>query len=235
MDRKFLKGIIETLLFITDKPLNKEKILELIDDKEVTISLVEEIIQELISDYIKNSAIELREVAGGYQFATKAEYSEYVRRLYRDRTLLRLSPSSLETLAIIAYRQPITKAEIEETRGVDSTSVIETLLERKLIKIIGRKEVPGRPLLYGTTQEFLKQFGINSLVDLPPIDQFLTENQQDVQDISQEQENVSNTEVANQQDETLVSQNSGDNNNENIENVTNNQNVLENNDTNLNT
>ena len=180
MERKFIKGIIETLLFITDKPLNKEKILEIIDDKNVTAEIVGEIIKELSTDYIKNSVIELREVAGGYQFATRAEYSEYVRRLYRDRTLLRLSPSSLETLAIVAYRQPITKAEIEETRGVDSTSVIETLLERKLIKIIGRKEIPGRPLLYGTTQDFLKQFGLNSLLDLPPIDQFLSENNEQI-------------------------------------------------------
>ncbi|MFQ3675082.1 MAG: SMC-Scp complex subunit ScpB [Endomicrobiia bacterium] len=191
MERKFIKGIIETLLFITDKPLNKEKILELIDDKNVTGDMVVEIIKELSTDYIKNSAIELREVAGGYQFATRAEYSEYVRRLYRDRTLLRLSPSSLETLAIIAYRQPITKAEIEETRGVDSTSVIETLLERKLIKIIGRKEIPGRPLLYGTTQDFLKQFGLNSLVDLPPIDQFLNENQEQFP-VGDEQSEITN-------------------------------------------
>lgn len=176
MDRKSIKGAIETLLFVTDKPLSKEKLLELISSPDVTIELVTELIDELKVDYTKNSAIELREIAGGYQFATKPEFSEYVRRLYRERTLLRLSPAAVETLAIIAYRQPITKAEIEETRGVDSTSAIGTLLERRLIKIVGRKEVPGRPLLYGTTTEFLKYFGLNSLSDLPPIEQFLSES-----------------------------------------------------------
>lgn len=176
MDRKSIKGAIETLLFVTDKPLSKEKLLELISSPEVTIELVTELIEELKVDYAKNSAIELREIAGGYQFATKPEFSEYVRRLYRERTLLRLSPAAVETLAIIAYRQPITKAEIEETRGVDSTSAIGTLLERRFIKIVGRKEVPGRPLLYGTTTEFLKYFGLNSLSDLPPIEQFLSES-----------------------------------------------------------
>lgn len=186
MERNFIKGIIETLLFITDKPLSISKIKDLIDDKEVDSELIRNLIDEIASFYLQSSSIELREIAGGYQFATKPEYSEYIRRLYRDRTMLRLSSSSLETLAIIAYRQPITKAEIEETRGVDSTSVIETLMEKKLIKIVGRKEIPGRPLLYGTTQEFLKQFGINSLVDLPPIDQFVSDFQ------ATEEENFSN-------------------------------------------
>lgn len=181
MDRNFLKGIIETLLFITDKPLSKQKILELINDPEVTLSLIDEIISELTTQYLQNSAIEIRNVAEGYQMATKPIYAEYVRRLYRDRTLLRLSPAAVETLAIIAYRQPITKSEIEETRGVDCTGVIETLLERKLIKIVGRKEVVGRPLLYGTTNEFLKYFGLNSLSDLPPIDQFIEENTEEEQ------------------------------------------------------
>lgn len=176
MERDFLKGIIETLIFITDKPLSSKKIVELIGEQEVNEKLVEEIIAELTIYYLKNSAIEIRKIAEGYQMATKPIYAEYVRRLYRDRTLLRLSPAAVETLSIIAYRQPITKAEIEETRGVDCTAVIETLLERKLIKIIGRKEVPGRPLLYGTTNEFLKYFGLSSLSDLPPIEQFVEEN-----------------------------------------------------------
>lgn len=177
MDRNFLKGIIETLLFITDKPLSLKKIVELIEDKEVSEDLVKEIIDELISDYTRYSSLVIRQVAEGYQIATKPEFAEYVRRLYRDRTLLRLSPAAVETLAIIAYRQPITKAEIEETRGVDCTAVLETLLERRLIKIVGRKEVIGRPLLYGTTQEFLKYFGLNSLSDLPPLDQFLEQQE----------------------------------------------------------
>lgn len=176
MDREYIKKIVETLIFITDKPLSVKKIVELIDLPEVNEKLVEELISELQTEYLQRSAIEIRQVAEGYQMATKPEFSEYVRRLYKDRTMLRLSPAAVETLAIIAYRQPITKAEIEETRGVDCTAVLETLLERKLIKIVGRKEVVGRPLLYGTTQEFLKYFGLSSLSDLPPLEQFIEEN-----------------------------------------------------------
>jgi len=134
MNKKFIRDIIETLIFITDKPLSVSKIVELIDIPEVNEELVKELIKELQMDYLSRSAIEIREVAEGYQMATKPEFSEYVRRLYRDRTLLRLSPAAIETLAIIAYKQPITKAEIEEIRGVDSTTVLETLLERRLIK-----------------------------------------------------------------------------------------------------
>lgn len=191
MDRNFLKGIIETLIFITDKPLSKQKILEIIDDPDISIELIDELINELTTHYLQNSAIEIRNVAEGYQMATKPIYAEYVRRLYRDRTLLRLSPAAVETLAIIAYRQPITKAEIEETRGVDCTGVIETLLERKLIKIVGRKEVIGRPLLYGTTNEFLKYFGLNSLSDLPPIEQFIEENTEEETKLETEQQEYS--------------------------------------------
>jgi len=176
MERNYLRGIIETLLFITDKPLSVKKIVELIEDHEVTEEVVQQLIDELATDYLKISALEIRHVAEGYQIATKPEYSEYVRRLYRERTALRLSPAALETLAIIAYRQPVTKAEIEETRGVDCSGVLETLLEKKLIKIVSRKEVIGRPLLYGTTQEFLKYFGLTSLSDLPPLEQFIEQN-----------------------------------------------------------
>ncbi len=187
IDKKLIKGIIETLIFIADKPLSIPKIVELINEPEVDESVVKELITELQTEYINRSAIEIREVAGGYQMATKPEFSEYVRRLYQDRTLLRLSPAAVETLAIIAYKQPITKSEIEEIRGVDCTTVLETLLQRRLIKIVGRKEVVGRPLLYGTTQEFLKYFGINSLDDLPPIEQFV---EQATQEQLPTQENV---------------------------------------------
>lgn len=209
MDRNKLKNIIETLIFITDKPLSKSKIVDLIGDPEVKEQLVEEIIHELQTDYLQRSAIEIREVAGGYQMATKPEYSEYVRRLYRDRTMLRLSPAAVETLAIIAYRQPITKAEIEETRGVDSTGVLETLLERKLIKIVGRKEVVGRPLLYGTTQEFLKYFGLNSLADLPPIDQFIEQTSKENLEESEQTSDIINY----TEDGSNITENIGPNNN----------------------
>jgi segregation and condensation protein B len=197
MERNYLRGIIETLLFITDKPLSVKKIVELIEDHEVTEEVVQQLINELATDYLKNSALEIRHVAEGYQIATKPEYSEYVRRLYRERTALRLSPAALETLAIIAYRQPVTKAEIEETRGVDCSGVLETLLEKKLIKIVGRKEVIGRPLLYGTTQEFLKYFGLTSLSDLPPLEQFIEQNIEEEQQENTAEETKNNLEVDN--------------------------------------
>jgi segregation and condensation protein B len=197
MERNYLRGIIETLLFITDKPLSVKKIVELIEDQEVTEEVVQQLIDELATDYLKNSALEIRHVAEGYQIATKPEYSEYVRRLYRERTALRLSPAALETLAIIAYRQPVTKAEIEETRGVDCSGVLETLLEKKLIKIVGRKEVIGRPLLYGTTQEFLKYFGLTSLSDLPPLEQFIEQNIEEEQQENPAEETENNLEVDN--------------------------------------
>ena len=197
MERNYLRGIIETLLFITDKPLSVKKIVELIEDQEVTEEVVQQLIDELATDYLKNSALEIRHVAEGYQIATKPEYSEYVRRLYRERTALRLSPAALETLAIIAYRQPVTKAEIEETRGVDCSGVLETLLEKKLIKIVGRKEVIGRPLLYGTTQEFLKYFGLTSLSDLPPLEQFIEQNIEEEQQENTSEETKNNLEVDN--------------------------------------
>jgi len=197
MEKNYLRGIIETLLFITDKPLSVKKIVELIEDQEVTEEVVQQLIDELATDYLKNSALEIRHVAEGYQIATKPEYSEYVRRLYRERTALRLSPAALETLAIIAYRQPVTKAEIEETRGVDCSGVLETLLEKKLIKIVGRKEVIGRPLLYGTTQEFLKYFGLTSLSDLPPLEQFIEQNIEEEQQENPAEETKNNLEVDN--------------------------------------
>jgi segregation and condensation protein B len=197
MEKNYLRGIIETLLFITDKPLSVKKFVELIEDHEVTEEVVQQLIDELATDYLENSALEIRHVAEGYQIATKPEYSEYVRRLYRERTALRLSPAALETLAIIAYRQPVTKAEIEETRGVDCSGVLETLLEKKLIKIVGRKEVIGRPLLYGTTQEFLKYFGLTSLSDLPPLEQFIEQNIEEEQQENTAEETKNNLEVDN--------------------------------------
>ncbi|MCX7905859.1 MAG: SMC-Scp complex subunit ScpB [Elusimicrobiales bacterium] len=169
MEREDLLKVIETLLFITDEPLTSSKIskiCELNDDK-----LVESIIEELRYRYdSQNSAISIVKVAGGWQMATRPQYSLWVRKLYSTRLNLRLSNAALEVLGIIAYRQPITRAEIEAIRGVDSSGPIETLLERKLITSIGRKEVIGRPIMYGTTDEFLKQFGLNSIEDLPKID-----------------------------------------------------------------
>jgi segregation and condensation protein B len=181
MEKKEIKNILEVLFFITDEPISLEKLNEIFD-KKVNKEIFLEIIDEIKKEYEDRLApIELRNVAEGYQFATKPEYSQWVRKLFKDKVTLRLSQSALETLAIIAYKQPITRAELEEIRGVETISVLEKLLERKLIKIVGRKEAVGRPLLYGTTNEFLRYFGLVSISDLPSLDELApsstTENQ----------------------------------------------------------
>jgi len=171
MEQQEIKNIIETLLFITDEPISIEKFKDVFLN-EITENQILESIQQIKQEHISsNSPIELKEIAGGYQFATKKEYGPWIRRLFKEKITLRLSPPSLETLSIIAYKQPITRAEIEEIRGVDSSGPLETLLERKLIRITGRKETVGRPLLYSTTKEFLRYFGLNSLSDLPSLEE----------------------------------------------------------------
>ena len=169
MDENELKKIIETLLFITDEPLSPQRIAKIceIDDVEYIKAKLKELKDEYDSGM---RALSIVQVAGGWQMATRPEYGIWVRKLYQTRLTMRLSNASLEVLAIIAFRQPITKAEIEAIRGVDSTGPLDTLLERKLITSIGRKETVGRPIMYGTTEEFLKQFGLNSLDDLPKLD-----------------------------------------------------------------
>jgi segregation and condensation protein B len=111
-------------------------------------------------------------VAGGFQIATRSEMAPWIRKLYKERLTVRLSSSALETLAIIAYKQPITRSEIEQIRGVEASGVMETLLERRLVKVVGRKETIGRPLLYGTTTEFLRQFGLKHLSELPDLQSY---------------------------------------------------------------
>ncbi|OIO74111.1 MAG: SMC-Scp complex subunit ScpB [Elusimicrobia bacterium CG1_02_37_114] len=171
LTKQELKKSIEALLFITDKPISLDKFEEIFEG--ATKEQLMEIIDELKKEYVeRDSAIGVREIANGFQFATKSDYSPWVRKLLKDRITLKLSTSALETLAIVAYKQPITRAEIEEIRGVEIVSVLETLLERRLIRIVGRKETVGRPLLYGTTQDFLRYFGLRNLVELPSLEEF---------------------------------------------------------------
>ncbi len=170
MEDSHPKKIVEALLFITNRPLSADELLDIIGkenlDKKALTTLIHEISRELDE---RGSAIQLVAVAGGYQMATRTLYAPSIRKLYKDETTARLSTSALETLSILTYKQPITRAEIEEIRGVEVIAVLETLMERKLVKILGRKETIGRPLLYGTTTEFLRHFGLNSLGDLPPL------------------------------------------------------------------
>jgi segregation and condensation protein B len=168
LDETQLKAIIEALVFASPEPLTPKTLLKLLADepKEDVIAAV----NALKQDYASRGGLHLAEVAGGYQITTRPELHEWVRRLFHERSTARLSVQALETLAVIAYKQPITAAEIGDIRGVNTSGVLSTLLERHLIKIVGRKNVIGRPFLYGTTREFLIRFGLNDLSDLPKVE-----------------------------------------------------------------
>jgi segregation and condensation protein B len=169
LDTSELKAIVESLVFVSDTPLRPERIAEAI---EVERGRVVQILRELESEYRQaRRGFVLEEVAGGFQFRTRAEHIDWVRRLNKSRPF-RFSRAALETLAIIAYRQPITRAEIEYLRGVDSGGVVKTLLDRHLVRILGKKDIAGRPMIYGTTREFLELFGLRDLAALPTLKEF---------------------------------------------------------------
>jgi len=170
MEKEQARKVIEVLLYMTDHPLTIQEIEDVIEDKAVTKDMVASILNDIQSDYeLTQSGLCVLDVAGGIQVATRPEMASWIRRLYKERLTVKLSPSALETLAIIAYKQPIARSEIEQIRGVEATGVMDTLLERRLIKVVGRKETIGRPLLYGTTLEFLRQFGLTHLSNLPDL------------------------------------------------------------------
>lgn len=163
-------AIIEALIYVSDEPLNARTIAEVLKEDEAA---VEEAIASLASEFnSRGSGLQLREVAGGWQFATRPEYHDHVRAFLKSRPSAKLSLASLETLAVIAYKQPITVPEILDIRGVQSPSSIKTLLDKKLIVAKGRKEAAGRPMMYGTSKEFLIQFGLKDLSELPSIEDF---------------------------------------------------------------
>jgi len=167
MDEFEIKPILENLLFVSDSPIRLETLIEILPESNKEDIL--EGIHRIKTEYEDpTKGMELVEVAGGYQFRTKPMWAKWVSRLRKIRTV-KLSQSALETLAIIAYRQPIIRPMIEEIRGVDSGWVLRTLLEKGLIRMMGRKDLPGRPIVYGTTQAFLELFGLNSPTDLPTL------------------------------------------------------------------
>lgn len=161
-----IKPIVESLLFAAGAPVSLRRLAEVIGVAQAEIKPALTLLQEEYA--APGRGIALVEVAGGYQLRTVADYVEYVKTLIREKPN-RLSRAALETLAIIAYRQPITKAEIEAVRGVDADGVLNSLLTKKLIRVLGRKDVPGRPWVYGTTPQFLELFGLNDLGSLPPL------------------------------------------------------------------
>jgi segregation and condensation protein B len=167
MDVLALRPAVESLIFSSEFPLKIEIIREILGEPDK--GKIENVLEELTHEYQDPSrGFELVYVAGGYQFRTKAHYADSIRKLRKTRAP-RLSQSSMEVLAIIAYKQPILRTDVETIRGVDSATVLKTLLERRLIRILGRKNVPGRPMVYGTTREFLQFFGLKNLSDLPTL------------------------------------------------------------------
>ncbi len=167
MDFNSVKSIIESLIFSSPLPLTIERI-RLCFDNEVSSRTIREAIESLNNDYkASGRSFLISEVGGGFQMMARPEYSPWIKKIFRKSAPPKLSQAALETLAVIAYRQPITKAEIESIRGVNVDGVLRTLLERDLIRIAGRMDTVGRPLLYGTTREFLRYFGLNKLSDLP--------------------------------------------------------------------
>ena len=167
---EYLKPIIEALIFASPDPVTPKQLYKLLEaepkeDVDAALAAVR-------ADYERPGGLQIVEVAGGYQITTKPELHEWVRKLFHERTTQKLSVQALETLAVIAYKQPVTAPEIAEIRGVSSSSgVLSTLIERKLIRTVGRKQVVGRPFMYGTTREFLERFGLKDISDLPKVDE----------------------------------------------------------------
>ncbi len=167
MEASEKRRIVEALILSSAEPLSAAKIAEIIP--YCNEGQTKDLINELNTEYSEQDrSFEIWEVAGGFQIRTRAEFSGYLQKLQKERAM-RLSPAALETLSIIAYRQPVTRAEVEDVRGVDAGATVKSLLERHLIRIAGQREVPGRPMLYGTTRRFLEVFGLERLKDLPTL------------------------------------------------------------------
>ena len=160
-----IKNIIESLLFVADEPLTIDRLKKIISSAESRE--LREVLEELEADYeTRQGGFFLKQVAGGYQIRTRPEYMEWIKRLLQPKPL-RLSKAALETLAIIAYKQPVIRSEVEHIRGVDCGGILRVLLERKFVRVLGRKDIPGRPLIYATTKRFLEVFDLKNLRDLP--------------------------------------------------------------------
>ena len=170
MDLSEAKSVIEAVIFAADMPVSVDQLARLMG--ELDNDTIAELIRELQHQYdAARLSFQIVEVANGFQMCTRGEYAHWIKRFYTTEISSRLSASALEALAIVAYKQPATRAEIEEIRGVNSDSVIRTLLERNLIKVIGRKQAPGKPMIYATTTEFLMHFGLRDLSELPSVDE----------------------------------------------------------------
>ena len=173
MDLSEAKGIIEAVIFAADGPVSLEQLGQLLETLDG--NAVVKAVRELQQEYEKTRrSFQIVEIANGFQLRTRHEYAPWIKKFYTTEISSRLSVSALEALAIIAYKQPATRAEVEEVRGVNSDSVIRTLLERNLIRLLGRKQAPGMPMLFGTTTEFLMHFGLRDLSELPSVEEIET-------------------------------------------------------------
>ena len=170
MESEEIKAIIENILLAVDQPVSETQFKNLLGDEVEKVSF-KSLLEELIDEYSSRN-LQILQVAEGYQLCTRHDYSDWVRKFLKFDKTKKLSQPSLDTLAIIAYKQPLTKAEVEELRGVDSSGVVRTLLEKKVISPGGRKKVPGRPIMYRTTRKFLEYFGLRDLSDLPTLEDF---------------------------------------------------------------
>ncbi len=181
MEDHELTAVLESLLFVSGDPISADRLTEALDG--VSPVRVRDALDALTENYnAPGRGLHIVEVAGGYQIATRPECAPWIRALEKIKAATRLSKSALETLSITAYKQPVTRGEIELIRGVDSSGVLRTLMDRRIIKIVGRREGVGRPILYGTTQDFLKFFGLKDLSELP--------NLRDLKEIAQETNGV---------------------------------------------
>ena len=179
MDRDELKPIIENLLLASDQPVSADLLYKTFLGRSSREDL-QAILKELQEDY-QSRNLQIVEVADGFQLCTRSEYSDWIRKLLKLDKSFKLSRAALDTLAIIAYKQPLTRAEVDEIRGVDSSGVVRTLLEKKIISPAGRKSVPGKPMMFRTTQKFLEYFGLRDLSEMPTLEDFNEELEGEVE------------------------------------------------------
>ena len=195
IDARELKAILEAVLFVSSEPVPVARLMSILGtvSKAEVVQALKILTHDLDQD---GRGIQLVQVAGGYRLVTKQEYGPWLKRMDKAKAAQKLSRSALESLAIIAYKQPLVRSEIEEIRGVETSGVLRTLLERKLVRIVGRKEVPGRPIMYGTTKFFLEHFGLQDLSQLPPLREFKELGEAEQALLPIEEESLRSTEIS---------------------------------------
>jgi len=210
-----IKGVIESLLFVNERPVTLDQIKKVLET--VGAAEIKGAIAQLQKEYDERKCgIKIVEIAEGYQMLSNPAYAAYLRNFYKTKHKEKLSKPALESMAIIAYKQPVTRADIEAIRGVNSDGVVAHLLNKELIKVIGRKDVPGRPFVYGTTKQFLEYFGLKSLDDMPTLEEFpsLQPTNDSVILEADEEETEGDSEEQNAQDQNSDGENSQENDNE---------------------